>query len=392
MNEIDLLRIQQAIAEANTQLGRTQGPELFDTFQPAGFLDAPATYQSRFLNLDRPLEALYLELAGRMTVTVAAFTAVAPESFANLLQNVRLNGQHIRHGSQTLVDMSGATAYVLPYLVGDVAGSEILTGVTRAAAPGRPYAPVFVGDVATHDFRVIWRIPMAPMMGFSPTIKRQESSFWLQEKEWQGTLQLRCTFGDATALGDPTGATTAFTAFGSATGEPVFRVYPSYGILGTFRDKMNPGIVLRTEQSLNQFTTAQTQAILTLLQKRLTTGVIVKSGTAQAVVSAGVNAFATLSDVQLDRTQIQIDNKPIRRNDNNLVEKAYYEGRFGAVQPEGYLYLPFIDSQNVETAFRSDAVAGGPEFRLVSDIIAAAATNRQAVLQEQIIGGPFLGA
>lgn len=394
---VDIGTIQRAIAEANTQLGRTQGPELFDTFQPTGFLDTPMPYQSRVLNLDRPLEAIYIELAGRLAVTVAAYTAVAPESFANLIQSIRLNGQHVRYGSQTIVDLTGATAFVLPFLVGSVGGTEILTtsAGSRVASPGRPYSNNgFNGAVANHDFRVILRIPMAPMMGFSPTIKRQESAFWLNEREWQNTLQLRINFGDATALGDPTGATTAFTAFNSAAGDPVCRVYLSYGILGSFRDRMTTGIVLRTEQTFNTFTTLQTSAIMAILQKRLTTGLVLKSGTAQAagVTTAGVSTFATLSDVQLDRTQVQLDNKPIRRNDSNLVEKAYYEGRFGAVQPEGFLYMPFTDSQNVETAFRADAVAGGPEFRLVTDVISASADNRQTLVQEQIIGGPFVGA
>jgi hypothetical protein len=391
-----LAALQAAIAEANTQLGRTQGPEQFDQFQPAGFLDAPMPYTSRQLNLDRPLSDIFIRLRGRLTVTVANYTAVAPESFANLLQSVRLNGQHVRWGSQTLVEMSGSTAFALAHMTQDVPGSEVLTGAggNRAASPGRPYSPVFAGTTAAspYDFDVIWRIPMAPMMGLSPTIKRQESSFWLHEREWQNTLQLRCAFGDATALGDPTGATTAFTAFGSATGDPLCQIYLAYGIWGSMREKMNTGFILRSEQTFNQFTTLQTSAILAILQKRITPAILVKSGTAQTVVSAGVTTFAALSDVQLDRTQIQIDNKPIRRNDANLIEKAYYEGRFGVVHPQGYLYLPFDDSQNIETSFRSDALSGGPEFRLVTDVISASAANRQSIVQEQIIGGPFVGA
>jgi hypothetical protein len=49
----------------------------------------------------------------------------------------------------------------------------------------------------------------------------------------------------------------------------------------------------------------------------------------------------------------------------------------------------FVEGQNALLAYRGDGLAGGSQFQLQSDVIAASANNRQRYVQEMIYGGPF---
>jgi hypothetical protein len=211
----------------------------------------------------------------------------------------------------------------------------------------------------------------------------------LQGLDWGNTLRLQMIFGDASSFGDPTGATFALTGFGGVGGA-LCNVHFNYAILGELRNRMRSGVVFRNENTLTQFTAAATNQRLLDLSHQITANVVVKSGVLQAAgLTAGVNTLATLSDVQLDRTQIIADNKALRNNQSNFVSKSYMENQFGGVLPTGFFVQSFIDSQNPLTSFRGDGLSGGAQFILQSDILTANANNRQMVVQEYIQGGPF---
>jgi hypothetical protein len=115
---------------------------------------------------------------------------------------------------------------------------------------------------------------------------------------------------------------------------------------------------------------------------------VIKSGLNQSTAAAPP-VFASLSDVQLDQTKIMVDNKPIRNNQNNLMFKNFAQSRFRTVHPQGYLVVPFVDSQNPMTAYRGDGLQGGSTFEVDSNIITANADNLQTMVQEMIYGGPL---
>jgi len=117
---------------------------------------------------------------------------------------------------------------------------------------------------------------------------------------------------------------------------------------------------------------------------------LLKTGRIQAAgLTAGVDTLATLSDVQTENTQLVVDNKPLRNNQNNMVEKSYHQRMFNTVVPEGYFTLTFVDGGTSLLAYRGDKLPGGSQFNLQSNIITANANQRQRMLQEYILGGPF---
>lgn len=381
-----------AIASASV-IGRFQGLEQFDK-RTLSFA-SPQTTQYQPFNLTRPLESITIVAKYRLTVTVGAYTSVSPEALPNLLQNVRLEGQHATFGNIVPISISGASAYTSPYLTQNGVGNETYVSksggaLTLSARPTCPQTSGFDGTVATHDVISIWSIPLTPYFGIGSTAKRWANSFLFMPGDWGDRLRLSLTWGDASALGNPTGATTAFTAFQSATGSPEVSVHLNYSILGPFQNAGPQGIVIRNEQLLTQFTAAATASIIMQLQKRITSNLTIKSGTVTGTGStAGVTTFTTLSDLILERTNIQVDNKMIRQATINMAERARLDRMFSTFPAEGYLNLSFVDGQNPLLAYRGDGLPAGSLFNLVSDILTTSANTRLAVTQEQIIGGPF---
>jgi hypothetical protein len=196
--------------------------------------------------------------------------------------------------------------------------------------------------------------------------------------------------GDASAFGDPTGATVAFAAFGGG-GNPTVSVFANYALLGDFQNKMQrSGLVVRNEQFLNNQTALGNSVLLTQLAHQITTTAMLKTGRLQAAgLTANVDTLATLSDVQVEATNLQVDNKPIKNNVSNMMEKAYHERMFNTVVPEGYFPLTFVEGGTSLLAYRGDRLPGGSQWNLMSNVITANAQQRQRFVQEYILGGPF---
>jgi hypothetical protein len=381
------------MASAST-LGRYQGPELFQSLNVD--LNTPQTVVlPRQLNINRPLHSILIQLAFRVTVTVGAYADVSVEAPQSILQNIQLRGIHRSYGSLIPLDITGATAWAYSKLFQNNPYSERFISVgggalTAAAAPGVPFTSPFTGAVNTHDVIVNYFLPMVPLLGADQAVKRQQVNYLLMPDDWTDTLQLELRFGNASALGDTTGATVAFTAFGSATGLPTMEVHLNHGILGPFARGMRSGVVLRQERQLTDVQSLATQQRLTALQKRITNIVLVKSGLIETLgTTSGVQCFDTLSDAILNRTQIEVDNKPLRQNDNNRLQRCYNSGMMNTTSMEGYLPLTFFDGQNPLLAYRGDGLSGGSTFELLTDIITANAATRVNYVQEQVIGGPY---
>jgi len=393
-NDVSPQQFRAALEASASVLGRFTGPELFFSQNVAlTAAGGPLNVNlPRTLNLNRPVADIFIELRGRINVTVGPYTAVAPEALSNLLQNVQIQGIHKDFGNLTPINLSGATAFMWPTMFqarGN--GTSLVNAAYQTFPAGRPAVSNFAGTVNTYDFIQIWRIPVGPLLGQGQAVKRQSTNFLWMASDWADSLQTQLRFGDASALGDPTGATVTFTAFGSATGNPVMAVHLNYSLLTQFAGLMRSGVCIRTEQPTAQQQTAlTTNAVLQTLQKQITTNVLVKSGTIQtAGLTAGIDTLAALSDVQLDRTQITVDNKPVRNNQNNMVAKAAMEAYWNTLLCEGYFMASFVEGQNALLAYRGDGLAGGSQFQLQSDVIAASANNRQRYVQEMIYGGPF---
>jgi len=383
------------VLSRNAVLGRYNGPEQINAQTVA-----LATGTVPFVRLDpfslrRPLFSVDFELAFRLTQTVAPFVNVSPEAPQNIVQRITIKGQHVRRGSQTLVDMTGASAYVYPNHF-QIRGGQTWIGVNGAipalaAPPGAPFVSPFTGAIATHDVRLIYRVPLVPITGQSPEAQKQMVNYLLYPADWQNTLIAELTFGDGSAFGTVAG-TQAFTAFQNAAGLPLLTTFLNYASLSPRYQNMspNPGFLLRSERLIQTLLAAATNVELARLDKLNTNSIIVKTGTLQAAVTGGVQTFTTLSDAILNQTRLLLDGRPIKDVSNNFVQRAYVSGQIDTQPMEGYYPIDFLTSRDVLTSLRGDNPAWGTStLQLNTDVLTAVAAQRMTVIQEEVLGGIY---
>ena len=406
-NNPQMMRLRNA--QMNAQFGRNSATELLAT--QALTMAAAQTFQlGNFVTLDRPLVGLMLRMTGRLVVGTAAYSAGVPESFQNLIQRIVVNGQHVVWGNTTPWDISGATLFSLP-LVFQTRGNQFISSTTRQADPGMPFVQtanlITTPATGTIDYDITYWLPCGPFLGATPSAKRQQLSFMWRGEDWNGQLIVNVSVGDRTALGTPAGGTTdTWTSFGAATGTPQMQLFGVYGQLGNARYGYVPGsnaIMVRNEAPApNQLITATSQqTLLAQLQSNITTNVLIKTGVNLTGTSAGVQAFASLSDVQLDQTSLRVGGRYIKNVGSNIAYKAYDAAWMNTVIPQGYFNLPFTESGNVFTALRADdpKIAGpNANLQIITAVLTASANNRQQYMQEYVLSamgqkgawGPFL--
>src|SRR6202521_2055214 len=226
-------------------LGRNQGPELF--FQQSfAALQSPVIPKN--LNVNRPLERVHIVWRGRVTITVANFTAIAAEAPQTIIQRIRMVGTHQRFGSLTPIDITGATAFALTRLTRFRGCSLYINGVRQPElnVPFAQAGPTF-GNIGVYDIEIHYDIPVGPII--SEASKFGTVPFLWMNADWGDTLQLQLFFGDQTSFGTPGTAVTAFSAFGSATGSPLVSIFTNYEILGPLAGSISPAVVIRGEQT-----------------------------------------------------------------------------------------------------------------------------------------------
>lgn len=389
MNQQDFWR---GLIARDASVGRYSGPEQHDlrSVDPTN----PVTVSLLPFSLRRPIESIVVVFKGRITVTVGAYAQVGCEAPQNLIQRFILRGNHSKFGSQVPWDISGAAAFIYPMHFQREGGQVYLSkaggNLTLQNNPSVPYTNTFDGTVATHDFLMIYHLQMPPHLG-GQSGKRQEANYLFYARDWNDSLQLDIQIGDKSALGDSTGATVAFTAFQSATGNPSLQTLVNYGGLGGFEGAAVPGVTIRNEQLLTNVTAAGLQLRLMQLQKQITNSIIVKSGTIETtLMTAGVQTFETYSDLLLDRTQVLVDQKQIRRVDSNFAERGYVNRKLNNRPIQGHWPIMFIESQQALNAYRGDDPdIQSADFALFSDAIGVGANTRVSVIQERVIGGLY---
>ncbi len=392
-------RRQQLIAQ-NTMIGRDQGPELFfsqDVTLGGTAGGSVVVNVPRTLTLNRPLKDMTIVLRGRLVIGAYDYTSVSPEHLTNLLAQIQLSGIHRVYGNLVPIRMSGATAFQWGQMFAGRNASRLLVNNALASPAGSPFtfnttaaasALIFSGAQGTFDFEIYYQIPLGLVFPPSAGAPQRGVNFLYLPQDWADSLQLQLTMGDRTSIGVPQASTTTtWTAFGSASGSPSMAIHLNYSILGAFGAGLKSGVVIRTEQPFTSFTSLVNQTRLSLLQKQITTNLVIKSGLTQVANTSPV--FTSLSDLQLGRTQIMVDNKPIRNNQDNGVAKSWGQRNFNTIWPQGYLAFSFIDSQNPLTAYRGDGLQGGSTFELDTDILTASASNLQTLVQEMVYGGNY---
>jgi hypothetical protein len=370
-------------------LGRNQGPEFFwqQAWVPLQTVQIPKN-----VNLNRPMERFIIRIDLRITIAGANMAAVFPEALQSLIQQIQLQGQHNVYGALVPIQLTGSDIFAWPALF-KTRGCRIIINGVRVDPLGYPNGlpPATFGNIGTYDIQVFWELPLVPVLPVAA--KLNAVPFLYMQNNWGDTLNLQLTMGDATSLGTQgAGGSAAFSAFGSASGTPQFFVYNNYEILGQLADKITTAVTVRAIQQVPQGNITGTSANsvkLAQLQKYKTLNAVLKSGLTAPGTSAGVQVYSSLSDLIFERTQITVDNKPLRNNLSNITYKDYLAYAFDAVsQPQGYLPMTFIDSLNPRTAFDGDKVSSGSTYEVDSQIISANANNYAEVIQEYFQGIP----
>lgn len=354
---------------------RLQGPNFF---QNLTFAQNTEVIPVGDLTRPKWLWGLLCEFKGRVAVATAAATNVLAEAPQSLINYIKVEGQHKTLGNRTIFYLRGPSAMQLVNLYGR---GRTLTLNNGGIVPNA--ANLAVGN---YDFDMAFIIPFPPQ-GIPLS---QQAMFMLKTEDWK-TLQIRVAFGDPTALVTTIGtAVFSFSAFGSATGSPVFTINTIEPQLGSFRNSINPALVRRSWQDV---TTPLTAASGTdLLLAPLTTGYRYRAATFKQMTvatarSAGVVVAAQngLSDGLVTRELVKLDQALIRNPFNTFAAKEWtgYASEFS--QPTGYALTEFCEGGDIRTAFPAHRLTPSNRFEFRGDVVAAA--NQQGELIEEYIEG-----
>ena len=348
-----------------------------------------------YINLELPAECIEVVLRFRDVIAAANMTVAAAESPMTIFQNARLYGNHRRWGAKDPYNISGATAFIFHQLFQYVGATAIFGGSVAAGVylPPRsmPYGQALAtfGNTGTYDVELHLPLVAGLLVGGvdqASEILNKLPYLWRRE-DWGDSLKLRILLGDSTSFGTNAGGTThTFTGFGSAAGLPSIDFNVNYAMLGDYRNVGARGLILRAEQSVTTLVTAANAQRVLLLDKNITSNVLVKSGTILAGSTPGVSVFAALSDAQLTTTRVLMALDPVRDIANNYAGKAYYMRKMNAYHPQGYYLISFTEGGNMLNAFRADLPKyAGATFELNSNVATAGATQAVNVVQEQIL-------
>lgn len=379
-----------------SRVTRDQGPEFEQTL---AFTALTQVSTPTSLRTDRKVRFFDFHMRGRLTNSGAPGTyrtqTLLGTPLYSLIQQFTLRGQHLRYGAQTPIFMRGETAAEfmaimnpnwVPRFSVSVNGGAIVQGAALSNVAA-----------ATNDFDFVLPIPMYPF-DLSPT---DQTFYSLHGPDWPGNLYFDVLFADQTALGVTTAQAT-FSAFGSGAGSPTLDILSERPLVSKdLASKIRPAVTFRVH-NFSQPTAAVTGVsgagvkLADLTVGKDTTRIFVKAGTAQGGVSAGVTAYATVSDAIITRTFISLDNRQLRfQNANADSTMQDYMGRmYGRNISVGYRMIDFISgigtgTANPKAAFQSSQLTAARKFEIDGDVTAAGGQLAE-IVQEMILGRPAI--
>ena len=274
---------------------------------------------------DFAIADLFINVRGRFRVT-AAGSANLPEAPMNVIERIRIFGNHKNIGNREILNLEGVDLFRYAQFYNLVQ--------PRAEGGGLDFA------IGEYDFDVMYPI-----------------AFWTQLTNAGGRkntildapsfnhLQLDITWAGVTDF--VTGGTTAFTDFGGTTGNPSVTLHRRVALLGPEQIDFNPALIKRTYESVGLSSNALTDGILT---RNLPIGNTLRSVMLKAGTRSGASgAFATVSDALITRMKLKLSGEQIRDYDWNAF------GRINEVQqlmslgcPVGYRLMEFVEEGDLD--------------------------------------------
>lgn len=236
---------------------------------------------------DRFLHSLLIEFRGRLTMPASGGpSSVLDDGHGAIFERIVVEGYHrIRKQQEKIYDLRGSDAeiwqrYYLPTQL-----RKLPSAISTSAN-------------AANDILLQLLIPFTPLR-VAPSV---QAAYLLDAPNYE-SLKLTVQFADWKNLVSGGTNPPTWSAFGSASGEPVVRVYGNFAMQQNRFAGFVPGRVFRYFQEVtgSLVTTSATGVRLFDVPRGFDIrSIFMKSGVKATGVTAGNNAFATLSDFLTD--------------------------------------------------------------------------------------------
>lgn len=332
--------------------------------------------------LDKPLFGVQLEARYRFAVGATATGVVQAEGATNFIQRVRIVGTHKRFGTRELVNLRGSTLYQLE--------AKYTFGDAMPLVSNLPAAGVATTTTTNYDVNFQIFVPLVPR-GIP---KLQQMLFLVRNDEW-ATFDVYVTFGDATAVAKfGAGQVVTFTDYASASGVPRVRLSVVRCILGEARGLIQPALLRRQFLPLTTILTAANLTDSPLQDLDVGFKVLsylVKAGVQETTATASVVSYSSLSDSEITRAKIKLDNVVIKDAISPQAARGYSSAEYGAALATGYIPIEFLEGHDLNTAFRGDMLNRSNKLQLAGDVTSAVSQLGE-VVEELIEGEPNIFA
>jgi len=340
------------------------------------------------LRTDKFIVGLVLHWNGRVTVSGGGIAALTVDSLGQLIQEIRLYGQHAVYGNIRPIVIRGGLVRALNRIFRFNYVPRDQASAANSAAWGAAGAAQAAGH---YDFDIFWTLPLFPQ----PMSLSLAPMYSLKGPDWAGNLFLEADCGDFSVLGG-TGATVAFSAYGSGAGNPTLYVSvmrPNIGV--STMNRLSPAISFKSYKLLDailQGPTFSNNLITTLNIGKKMAMVMTECGVPFAGLSANMRAYASMSDAMLTRLMVGLDGKELVQISSGFDEQEWSQWLGGNIMPVGYNEYSFMrESGNPDSAFPAETLTAARRFEIDGDVSGA---NDQigVLLQEEILGSPALAA
>lgn len=390
-------------------LGRLGKPELefSQPWQPATTIKSPAG-----LRTDKFITAIIMHWKGRIVIANAGPSHLTVDSLGQLVQEVRLYGQHAVYGNIRPIVLRGGLIRMLNriYRVNYQPRDQQNTGNTQNwGQTGTVYAIAgkdgfgdfrgvlsggagYAQPVGTYDLEVFWTLPLFPL----PMSLNLAPMYSIKGPDWAGNLFLEVDCGDATCLGESVAniADVTFSAYGSGSGNPTLYVSvcrPNLTV--ATMNRLSPAITFKSYKYLDsvlQGSNFTGQLITTLNIGKKMVGIHTESGTLFTTQSG--RAYSAYSDAMLTRLMVGLDGKDLVNINSGSDQQEWAEWLGCNTMPVGWNEYNFTrESGNPDSGFPAETLTAARRFEIDGDVSAAAGQGG-VLIQEEILGSPQLSA
>lgn len=331
------------------------------------------------LRTDKFICFLIFEWVGRIVIANANIAALTVDSIGQLLQEIRLYGQHARFGNQRPIVLRGGFI-------------RAMNAIYRYSyVPRDTFSAAWTGAIGNYDIRAFWVLPLFPL----PMSLNLAPLFSIKGPDWAGNLFLEVDCGDALDLGG-VAANTSFQQYGGGAGtNPTLNisvVRPNMSV--DLMNRVSPGITFKSYSPLESILQGPSIANNTIFNlnigKRLVS-VTTEAGTLFAT-TAGHRAYSAMSDAMLTLANIALDGKVLVDSYDGYIRQAWENWLGGNNLLTGYQVYNFQrESANPDASFEAETLTSARRFQLWGNVNGAAGQGG-VVEQDEVLGTPAVAA